>query len=377
MAGTNYTARMSVDFPTLRWGGEPPRLFRFKYAAGEYQHEIGVLHVHGGRSADFPSGTPVSVFWSTSAAEYAEFLGYVEHALDLPAEPHSVRRGVVRLSCVGATRELKHGDARTFKNQRMTSIIRTLVEGQRLDPGGIRDSDFTWPVTVQAGMSDWEFMVSCAKQAGMVLIPRRTKIVCAERKDLIRDASSAAPVFVSANTPGPGGLVSFRTATGAALSEVHDRTLQAVSEFSRSALRIRETGGPVEKPLFSVAAASPEYRRAVNDVPVGSFSEGAALLRAERLVHQLAVRSTVVAAPHPNVVAGGLVAVTGVGSDASNGLWYVRSVEIELEPDATGEMTLELGRDSQEPVGVMPAPVAERPSVNRGARLVQGKWVPR
>lgn len=114
-------------------------------------------------------GAPVYISISTSPAQVCTFYGYVAFV-----SPEAVsRQGLInnspfqtaRLTCFGASYDMKAQKNRVWDNVSLPTIVETMANNYRYSYSVFNDT-FIWNRLVQSKQSDWEFLSNAVKTLG-------------------------------------------------------------------------------------------------------------------------------------------------------------------------------------------------------------------
>lgn len=311
----------------------------------EAQHELAVVGMQLIKSTDlaYHNGASVRIQWGSSATETNEFFGYIDHVV--PNHMTNARPGMidVQLICVGSTLSMQNASHRSWKNRRSDSIVQEVVAGHRLSPV-VDAHSYVWPSTVQAGESDWQFLIKQARRIGYSLIPLGTTV---RFQDPAKAIAKATPVALYSTSDFKGAQPTINTFNPRLGNPVDydyaERSALGVDPRS-GVTSYASTYSPNTKPATGLDRLN-KPRSLLVASPEASTFAGAQVIIDGMAKANWPVTADLVGSGNPSVVPGALVTVQGVGAEYA-GNWYVLGARHIMDHSFMYRVQLELVRDA-------------------------------
>lgn len=380
--------RVEVQLPGSRLKEPLPAPRQVRILQSEYCHEVvEITYPYSERIRTLlVQGTPVKVIWGT-AANTANFAAKV-HTVSYRDEPFGgpAQRTIVA-TCSGATDSLNINRSFTqYRDTPVTTVASGLVPKAGLSLM-IEKHPFRWPLLKQDGMSDWEFLVECAKKVGWTMYGRNTDVRFHSRA--IR--ADNAPLFydrignlenlidrqyirdfeiVQSESLGSGERKRKRAAFA-----IEPRPYTAATATTPELRRRPKVFYAEARPLKGVSGKSKspatlkEYRRQIR---ASNVFEARAILEGEQESNRHHIQGRASLNGDSTVHVGMSIRLAAVNTD-HNGLWYVTKAEHILTPTEY-VLNVELGRDGiGDPQGI---PTGNRKVVFDGVNLNASQSAP-
>lgn len=294
-----------------------------------FMHEMATILVRNQRisSATLTDGSPVRISFTDGLAE-REFVGYIHHIQG------SIDRQVdtTKVVCIGATYILKQSQQSVFRNLSATAVAAEVCERNRLSHY-ITPNSRMFDQLVQAGETDWKFLVYLANLIGYTVYPDGASVVFEPRLRSWTDSSNSTQRFLLTRQGDPrkGSMFEFSPTTGTTLPTPDGFTavpvLSGVDPKATSHLTQSRTGKRTTLRTKPVEDRFTAYR---TGTVINSLKEG--MYEAEAFTERNAfpLKATAKFVGSASLTPNSPVFLKGVGSEYS-GYWVIDAVTHVVE----------------------------------------------
>lgn len=332
---------IEMQFPTL--STPLTRAAELKFSHARYEHETAVVYFTDW-SPTYESvtpGTPVLVRLrgGKSVEDYNMYVNYVKPDL-------SPSKKYLEMHLIGASFPFKQQSQKMWSNVTADVVVADIAKKHSFSYKAVPHSRVYEQIT-QAGKTDWELLVSLAKQSGYSVIATNASLSFEPITMSFSEKQANAHYFTMSDlssrytsmysfTPIIGEATPFEDAQKAAVSISGVNPKNKTSHAHKGAKQSKYTRAKSAQPAFtayntSVVAPSFEVSKYETDAAV------------ERNRHPY--RGTAVVLGTPGIRPGDPVYLNGIGNSYS-GFWTVLKVEHEIENNIEFTTTLHVGTDS-------------------------------
>lgn len=314
----------------------------------EFHHDIAVVTIYGenAESRKYRTGAPVEIQYG-APSNVEHFFGYVNH-IEPVFEQERVSRNLrkTKVVCVGASWALKAPLQKAYTGRTATSIIREIAEANKFTTD-VEESDVVWQQLASPGKTQWEFLVSLAKQIGFTLYCNQTEVRCFDQFAHLRSGKGALPFYAGQEVGSPTLVTvkEFRPISGETTPVGGEKAKRiAYGVDPRRASVVKVTDDMSTTVTLGREASAPIFEKFEQDLVVTDPQQAAQRLGAVTKANRFHLQATATIIGDTRVTQGSIIAILGAG-DRNSGYWYVQEVEHKADQQAY-VMDVCLGRDS-------------------------------
>lgn len=338
-------------------GSAPPKVQHVQVVQREFRHDMARVRVNRERPAfpDYRSNTPVELTYGREG-QVETFYGYVHHV-----EPY-VERNAEHLTivCIGTGYPLKQRRQQMYRDKTITDVVREVAGRHKLD-ADIEPHTLRHSVIVQAGESDWEFLIRLAKEIGYVVYINGTQLRFHTRTRDLKGARNEAPRFKYSppEETDQGEVRRFLSRIGETLPTAGrraDRRAYGVDPRTAKVIEVRNNGELAD--VLGVETADPFFDYYEQELVVHSRDDGEAALDGITEDNRFHITATAEVKGDVRVRQAMPVYFDQLPEDYG-GYWFVHGVTHTITNNEY-MLDLELGRDSLQQASDLPAGRAKR-----------------
>ena len=331
---------LDIQFPTL--DAPISKAAEFNHTHARYEHELITIYFSEWAVPydSMVSGTPITVGLSNLGSS-KKINGYIHHI-----EPNiAPEKNYVEITIIGASYAFKQESQQVWVNVTASDVVSDIAIKNGFSYDCI-PSERVYDQISQAGMSDWELMVSLAKQNGYSLKCDNTLLIFQPLTQAFTDFRAQAAYYkMNGLDQKNTGIYSFKPLIGESIPfEGAKKASVAVGGVDRNVAtehqntnqtpitKTRRSSKPVVFDTYQTNTVAPTFE-------IAKYESNAADER-----NRYAYRGVATIQGSPNLLPDAPIFLDGIGSTYS-GFWTILSVEHYVEKEVF-TTTIEIGTDS-------------------------------
>ena len=147
----------------------------------ENKHDMATITYAGfpGVAVTSYVGLPVKILLGNNEANLIQFTGYVAYVeIEARAKMGTVNNSLIQMAkvvCFGSSYQMKSIKNKTYAKKSIKQLVSSMANTYNFSYS-VPNNNYVFPLLSQAGVSDWEFLVSVANQIGYTVTAHGTHL---------------------------------------------------------------------------------------------------------------------------------------------------------------------------------------------------------